>query len=589
MNNKPGYLKQTLNLYWKFLRQYRVSLFLVMISFIISSVSGTIVPLYLKKFVDLLAYSANAPDVLNQIYHIFIIIIILRFIQFAFKRVVMFADSYFCSRTMADLYHFTFQYLHKHSFNFFNNNFVGSLVKRVNRFVRSFESINDRVIYNICEMVVEIGIILGVLFYRNFYLGLALLVWLIVYMIMSVMFTRYRMKFDILRSAADSAVSGALADTITNHTNVKLFNGYKKENVSFRETVGEYSKLQLKSWYADGIFDGFQTFFAFLLEVMLMWIGIKLWRQGSFTAGDFMLVQSYAVSVILNIWGFGRVIRHVYSDLSEAAEMTEILVTPHEIQDIPGAKDLVVTSGNIEYVNIGFNYRETRAILKKFNLNIAPGEKIALVGPSGAGKSTIFKILLRMHDVTSGKILIDGQNIAKVSQESLWKNISLVPQDPILFHRTLRENIRYGRFDATDSEIEEAARLAHCHEFIAGLQNNYETFVGERGVKLSGGERQRVAIARAILKNAPILLLDEATSSLDSESEHFIQDALNNLMKGKTVIMIAHRLSTIMSADRILVVDHGEVVEDGNHKELLKIKGGLYKKLWDLQAGGFIK
>ncbi len=589
MNEKPGYLKQTISLYWKFLKQYKISLFLAIVSFLIASISSTIVPLYLKKFVDLLAYSANAPDVVSQIYHIFLIIIILRFIQFVFKRVVMFADSYFCSKTMADLYHFTFEYLHKHSFNFFNNNFVGSLVKRVNRFVRSFESINDRVIYNICEMIVEITIILCVLFYRNFYLGLVLFVWLVIYMTMSVMFTRYRMKFDILRSAADSAVSGALADTITNHVNVKLFNGYKKENIGFVDTVAQYSKLQLKSWYADGIFDGFQTFFAFLLEVLLMWISIKLWNQGRFTAGDFMLVQSYTITVILNIWGFGRVIRHVYSDLSEAAEMTEILVTSHEIQDMVGAKDLVVTNGKIDYVNVGFNYRETRSILKKFNLEIKTGEKIALVGPSGAGKSTIFKILLRMHDVTSGKICIDGQNIAKTTQESLWKNISLVPQDPILFHRTLRENIRYGRFDATDSEVEEAARLAHCHEFIAGLQDNYETFVGERGVKLSGGERQRVAIARAILKNAPILLLDEATSSLDSESEHFIQDALNNLMKGKTVLMIAHRLSTIMSADRILVIDHGDIVEDGNHKELLKLKGGLYKKLWDLQAGGFIK
>lgn len=589
MNNKPGYLKQTVGLYWSFFKRYRISLFLIIFSFIVSSGSSTIVPLYLKKFVDLLAYKASEPDVLNQIYQVFLAIIILRFVQFVFKRVVMFFDSYLCSKTMADLYHFSFEYLHKHSFNFFNNNFVGSLVKRLNRFVRSFESINDRVIFNVCEMVIEIGIILGVLFYRNFYLGIALLVWIVVYMTISILFTRYRLKFDILRSAADSAVSGVLADTITNHVNVKLFNGYGKENVGFRETVGKYSQLQLKTWYLDGMFDGFQTFLVMILEIMLMWIGIKLWMKGLFTPGDFMMVQAYVITVILNIWGFGRVISHVYSDLSEAAEMTEILVTPHEITDAIGAKDLVVTKGKIEYINVGFNYRETRKILNKFNLEIQSGDKIALVGPSGAGKSTVFKILLRMHDVSSGKILIDGQNIAKVTQESLWKNISLVPQDPILFHRSLRENIRYGRFDATDAEVETAAKLAHCHEFIANLESGYETFVGERGVKLSGGERQRVAIARAMLKNAPILLLDEATSSLDSESEHYIQDALNNLMKGKTVIMIAHRLSTIMSADRILVIDHGVVVEDGNHKELLKQKTGLYKKLWDLQAGGFIK
>jgi ATP-binding cassette subfamily B protein len=501
----------------------------------------------------------------------------------------MFADSYLCSKTMADLSNFAFAYLHRHSFTFFNNNFVGSLVKRANRFVRSFESLNDRIIFNVAEMVLEIAIVLWVLFYRNLYLGVALLIWIFLYVIISIFYNRFRIKYDILRSEADSAVSGVLADTITNHVNVKLFNGYEKEKSFFKETQAKFSRLQLLSWYLDSAFDGFQAFFAFLLEAVLMYIGIKLWQVGKFTAGDLMLIQAYVITVVQNIWNFGRVVRNIYSDLSEAGEMTEILITEHEIRDIPKAKDLQVTEGKIEYVNIGFNYHETRSILKKFNLTIDSGQKVALVGPSGAGKSTLVKLLLRTHDVAGGKILLDGQNIAKVTQESLWKNISLVPQDPILFHRTLRENIRYGRFDASDQEVEDAAKLAHCHEFIVDLEKGYDTYVGERGVKLSGGERQRVAIARAILKNAPILLLDEATSSLDSESEHYIQEALGNLMKGKTVIMIAHRLSTIMSADRILVIEKGQVVEDGSHTQLLKKKDGLYKKLWDLQAGGFIK
>lgn len=589
MTTKKLYVKETAGFYWKFLKKYKISLISVILCTVISSAAGVTVPLYLKKMVDILADTGHVAELLPALYKIFWIIVILRFVQFLSRRAEMFADSYFCSKTMADIGNFAFGYLHRHSFTFFNNNFVGSLVKRVNRFVRSFESLNDRILFNVADMVLEITIVMGVLFYRNLYLGLALLVWTALYVVISVFYNRFRIKYDIMRSEADSAVSGVLADTITNHVNVKLFNGYEKEKTYFKDTQAKFSKLQLFSWYTDSAFDGFQAFFAFLLEGVLMYIGIKLWQVGKFTAGDLMLIQAYVITVVQNIWNFGRVVRNIYSDLSEAAEMTEILVTPHEITDIPGAKDLKVGEGKIEFKDVGFNYHETRSILKKFNLEIQSGQKIALVGPSGAGKSTLVKLLLRMHDVSSGKILIDGQNIAKVTQESLWKNISLVPQDPILFHRTLRENIRYGRFDATDEEVEAAAKLAHCHEFIAGLPQTYDTYVGERGVKLSGGERQRVAIARAILKNAPVLFLDEATSSLDSESEHFIQDALNILMKGKTVIMIAHRLSTIMSADRILVIDKGAVAEDGSHSQLLKKKGGLYKKLWDLQAGGFIK
>ncbi|HVU79954.1 MAG TPA: ATP-binding cassette domain-containing protein [Candidatus Paceibacterota bacterium] len=248
---------------------------------------------------------------------------------------------------------------------------------------------------------------------------------------------------------------------------------------------------------------------------------------------------------------------------------------------------LKTTNGAIEFKNIEFHFSKTASILKDFNLVISGREKVALVGPSGAGKSTITKLLLRLYDIKSGSIEIDGQNIADVTQDSLRDAIAFVPQEPILFHRTLMENIRYGRRGASDEAVIEAAKKAHCHEFISKLPQGYDTFVGERGIKLSGGERQRVAIARAILKDAPILVLDEATSSLDSESEALIQDALEVLMRGKTVIVIAHRLSTIMKMDRIVVLEGGKVVADGTHDELLAQKG-LYHKLWSIQAGGFI-
>jgi ATP-binding cassette, subfamily B, bacterial len=289
------------------------------------------------------------------------------------------------------------------------------------------------------------------------------------------------------------------------------------------------------------------------------------------------------------LWNVGRAIRKLYEALANADEMIEILNTPHEVKDARNAKELQVQTGRIEFQNVYFSFNKTRRILKDMNLVIKPKEKVALVGPSGAGKSTITKLLFRFFDVERGKIIVGNQNIAKVTQDSLRENIALVPQEPILFHRTIMDNIRYGRRDAMDKEVIEAAKRAHAHEFIEGLQDGYETFVGERGVKLSGGERQRVAIARAILKNAPILVLDEATSSLDSESEALIQEALEELMRDKTTIVIAHRLSTIMKMDRIVVIEDGKVTESGTHKQLLRKKDNIYKKLWEIQAGGFIE
>jgi ABC-type multidrug transport system fused ATPase/permease subunit len=288
------------------------------------------------------------------------------------------------------------------------------------------------------------------------------------------------------------------------------------------------------------------------------------------------------------MWDFSRIVRDFYEGFADAKEMIDIMLLPHEIKDIPNASALKITAGEIEFRDVTFNFNETREVLSKISVKIKGGQKVALIGPSGAGKSTFIRLILRLYDLAGGEILIDGTDIHTVTQESLRQNISLVPQDPVLFHRSLLENIRYGRKDATDSEVIEAARLAHCDEFVQNLPLKYETYVGERGIKLSGGERQRVAIARAILKNAPILVLDEATSSLDSASESLIQDALDVLMKGKTTIVIAHRLSTIRKMDRIIVMEGGSIIEDDTHEELLKNENGLYGRLWKLQAGGFM-
>ena len=338
----------------------------------------------------------------------------------------------------------------------------------------------------------------------------------------------------------------------------------------------------------DNIFDAIQALFVVALEGIIFYVGIILWEKEMFTIGDFVLLQLYVMTIFMGMFNFGKLIRRTYKDLADAEEMTVILNTEHGITDVLRAKELKVKGGNIELQNVSFYYHKNRKVFDKFNLIIKGCQRIALIGPSGAGKTTVIKLLLRNYDVFGGKILIDNQDISRVTQESLWENISLVPQDPILFHRSLLENIRYGKLDATDEEVIEASKLAHCHEFISNLPEKYNTYVGERGIKLSGGERQRVAIARAILRNAPILVLDEATSSLDSHSESLIQDALDKLMKDKTVIVIAHRLSTIVKMDRIIFIDNGEIIEDGTHQQLIEKENGYYRKLWELQAGGFI-
>ena len=581
--------KQTIQIYWQHVKQYKLFLFLTIFGTVSTAIANTMGPLYIKQMLDIVAADNSNRIITHELLKALWIFALISFGQWLGWRLAITSVIQYESRVLNDLGNSCFQYLHKHSFNFFNDNFVGSLVKKVGRFVRAFEDINDRLIFDVLTLILNTSIVVVVLFLRNFLLGLVMLVWVIIFITVNLVVAKFKLKYDIERSAADTKTGAHLADSVTNNVNIKLFVGFEKEVQTHRDLNKDLLKKRLKTWNLNNIFEAIQGLLGIVLEVALFYIAIKLWNQGRLTVGDFVLIQSYIVVILNRVWDFGNVVRRIYESLADAEEMTAILKMPHEVRDILKAKEIKVVDGKIEFIGVVFNYQKTRSILKKFNLTIDSGEKIALVGPSGAGKSTLIKLLLRMHDVTGGKILIDGQNISKITQESLWKNISLVPQDPILFHRTLRENIRYGKFDATDQEVEAAAKLAHCHEFITDLENGYDTFVGERGVKLSGGERQRVAIARAILKNAPILFLDEATSSLDSESEHYIQDALNNLMKGKTVIMIAHRLSTIMTADRILVIDHGEVVEGGSHKELLKKKTGLYKKLWDLQAGGFIK
>lgn len=536
----------------------------------------------------MLTKSVSEPNLVGQLMAIVFTILGLNLISWLGWRTATFLQVYFQSGVMRDLRNEAFEYLMHHSYGFFSDNFAGSLVQRVNRYANSYDNVGDRIVWDFLSLFIQIVGTLTGIWYFNTVLASVVGIGVLAIMLMQLSASFLKIKYDTEKSAKDSEVTASLADAITNHTTIQSFSGSLFELGLFKKINQSWCNISRFTWNIDSVIEAVQSGLILIIEFFLFYYGIKYWQTGSITIGTFILAQTYFQRVTNNTWNFGRAIRATYHSIADAQEMVGILNTPHEIKDAPHAKGLKVHEGKIEFNDTVFFYHENRSVLDHINITIKPGERVALVGPSGAGKSTLVKLLFRFYNVTSGEILIDGQNIEKVTQDSLRNAVSLVPQDPILFHRTLMENIRYGKQNATDEEVYEAAKMAHCHEFISALPDGYDTFVGERGIKLSGGERQRVAIARAMLKNAPILVLDEATSSLDSHSEMLIQDALDKLMKGHTTIVIAHRLSTIRKMDRIIVMDDGKIVEDGTHESLTRKRQGLYKKLWKLQAGGFI-
>ena len=545
-------------------------------------------PVYMRQFVNTLVTNTPGETVVAALIGILAIIVGFWILDWIAHRIQYLCSMQLVINVMRNLYQSSFDYLLGHSYNFFVSNFAGSLTYKVGKFSRAFELLFDGIINQLFPTAVfTIGAVI-VVSMHNSTLGMILGIWVICFLAFQIYVSRLRQPARVARAEAESRVTGNLADAISNQSTIVLFSGARHEAKRFGRTVSEWCDALTRAWIADAwIWTGIGVFMI-VIQTALFYGGIIYWQKGLFTVGDFVLIQAYLLSTFRSMEQMNRDLRKMNDAYSDASEMVEILDTLHEVHNRPGAKPLEVTRGVVGFKNVGFHFQEEKAVFNNFNLTIDGGEKVALVGPSGAGKSTITKLILRLFDVKRGAIEIDGQNIADVTQVSLRNAIAFVPQEPILFHRTLMENIRYGKRDATDEEVVEAARQAHCHEFISQLPLGYDTFVGERGVKLSGGERQRVAIARAILKNAPILMLDEATSSLDSESEVLIQDALATLMQGKTVLVIAHRLSTIAKMDLIIALAGGSIVEEGTHEELLS-QNGIYARLWSHQAGGFIQ
>ena len=581
-------LKDVAGYLWRGVKGSWVAMILTVAGIAVANVFEIIIPLYFKRFFDLLASVQDKNIVTAQLINVLLTVLFLNVCAWLFWRAGSFANTSFQAKTMAILRQQAYGSLIYHSYSFFANNFSGALVQRVGRYARSFERLADRITWNLVPLVVRLAGIAIITLSIERRLTILIIGWALLYIVVNYFYSLWKLKYSIKAAEADSYTTAVLADAVANQNNIEIFSRHWSETNNFKQVTEEQRKIVVFNWNTDLVLDAIQAALIIAIEFVILYFTIHFWQVGAVTIGTFVLVQMYVIGLGSRLWDFSRIVRDFYESYADAKEMVEIMKLPYEIKDMPNARALDVPAGEVVFSGVNFSFNDGREVLKDIDLKIKSGEKIALVGPSGSGKTTLVRLLLRFYNVSSGSIAVDGQNIQSVTLESLRNNISLVPQDPILFHRTIMDNIRYGRQKATDEEVINAARLAHCDEFIDILPKKYETHVGERGIKLSGGERQRVAIARAILKNAPILILDEATSSLDSRSEALIQDALDILMKGKTVIVIAHRLSTIRKMDRIIVLERGVIKEDGSHNELIA-KETLYKKLWALQAGGFIR
>lgn len=578
---------RVLRLYAWFTFKYPVTLASLLISIALIQLGILLAPVYLRDFFNIL--SANTPNAqsVSLLMHTLWLVAAAWGLSWVSRNLQGVTLARLESRLMSEINQYAFSKLIRHSHDFFATHFAGSLTHKVGRFARAYEALVDIFVQTFLPTAIFLIGAIYILYTKSPLLGLSLAVWVVLILLVQHFLMRWLRPLREEKSRLDTRLTGTLADAIANHSAIQLFSSHAHEQARVHDANETLRSARAHLWNKDELSWRVLGVFMLVAQVGVLYISIKWWAVGLLTLGDFVLVQAYIIVTFDRVLSINHSLRRINDAFAEAGEMIAIIDQPQGVLDAPDAQTLRTGRGDVVFNNVSFKFSNDREVIRDLSITVMQGERVALVGSSGAGKSTITKLLLRLYDTVSGNITISGQSIALVTQESLRRAISYVPQEPALFHRSLMENIRYGKFDASDQEVYEAAKKAHCHEFIEHLPQGYSTLVGERGVKLSGGERQRVAIARAILKDAPILVLDEATSSLDSASEAFIQDALEELMRGKTVIVIAHRLSTIMKMDRILVLENGVVVDEGTHDELSQ-RDGLYKKLWDIQAGGFI-
>lgn len=574
--------------FWHFIKKQPVAFAVFFIAPIAIVLEVNVLPYALKLIIDGIVNHQGDKEAMIKIIAPALWLASVAWITFlVIIRIQNFWQGFVIPKFQADIRMSVFEYITFHSQRYFSNQLSGSLANKISDLPKALEAIRMMICWNGIQTFAVVIVSIVMLAFISAIYAWILSVWIIVHIIISIYFAKKIYLISEENAEDRSALSGSMVDTISNHVPMRLFarRTYEHGYVGTKQAIEQLSNKRLIL-----IMNKMRLYMDVLVFIMygsMVYLSIKGWQHNNISAGDIVFILNLSWSVVFNMWFLSHALADFFKEIGVAQQALNIINVPHDIVDIPDAKPLVVKDGNIIFDNVTFKYQRNNNLFENKHVEIESGTKVGLVGFSGSGKTTFVNLILRVFDVESGRILIDGQDIAKVTQDSLHENISMIPQDTSLFHRSIIENIRYGRLDATDLEVMEASKGAHCHEFISVLPAGYDSLVGERGINLSGGQRQRIAIARAMLKNAPILILDEATSALDSVTEKQIQESLHFLMQGRTTIVIAHRLSTLSEMDRILVFDKGHIIEDGTHNELLNRKGH-YAKMWHMQAGGFL-
>jgi len=569
-------IKSLLPYVWEF--RGRVGLALLFLA--VAKGATVSVPLVLKEIVDSLS-------VKDQVLVLPIVLLLgygaLRFATSLFGEL---RDVVFAKVTQNSIRRITikvFRHLHQLSLRFHLERQTGGMSRDIERGAAGIRFLLNFMIFNIIPTLLEITMVASILLVKyDVKFTLTIIVTLIAYIAYTLMITEWRMVFRRNMNEMDSKANTTAIDSLLNYETVKYFNNEQYEARRYDANMERWETAAIRNQTSLSVLNGGQSIIIAIGVTALMIMASQGVVTGKMTIGDLVLVNAFLLQLYQPLHFLGFVYREIRHSLADMEKMFDVLGRPPEVEDKTDAKILEVTSGTIKFENIDFGYDPKRQILFNMDFEVPAGHKVAVVGHSGAGKSTISRLLFRFYDVDGGRILIDGQDIRDVTQASLRANIGIVPQDTVLFNDTIGYNIAYGKPDATMDEVIQAARSAHIHDFVLSLPDQYETVVGERGLKLSGGEKQRVAIARTILKNPPILLFDEATSALDSKTEKSIQHELENIARNHTTLVIAHRLSTVMDADEILVLDSGRIIERGTHNQLLN-RNGVYARMWELQ------
>ena len=551
---------------------------------LLATLAEALSPLYAGQLVDAIAGGSN--DALTAALTAFITMSVLYLASVVLRQFVFLNIIALTLKMMGEIAASAFHRVQRFSTDWHANAFAGSTVRKITRGMWALDLLNDTLLVALLPstiMLVGATLILGSYWpVMGLLVGVGSLVYIGVTVALS---TGYVAPAATLANAWDTRMGGALADAVSCNNVVKAFGAETREEQRLHQVIGKWDHRTRRTWKRGTLAGGVQGIMMASMQTAILGLVLWLWTQGQATPGDIAFVLTMFFLLSGHLRDVGMHIRNLQRSVNDMEELVALYAHPLGIDDKAGATPIAIGEGGIKFDHVTFQYgAHPTPLYRDFSVEIKPGERVGLVGHSGSGKTTFVKLIQRLYDVNDGAITIDGQNIAEHQQSSLRGQLAIVQQEPILFHRTLAENISYGRPGASRGDIIEAAKQANAHDFIMDLPKAYETLVGERGVKLSGGERQRVAIARAFLADAPILILDEATSSLDSESEVMIQQAMERLMEGRTTLVIAHRLSTVRALDRLLVFDKGKIVEEGNHEQLIRLNGGIYRRLFERQA-----